>query len=290
MTAIRGARPIINSDIAEHYKLFSYKKVTLSEYSLAWKEWLTNTKTKTLDGLDNLIFSDYVAGTSQAFDHFVLRHSDRTILAVKGDFQYHACIGKFGAFEYIDYEITRLSDCIANNKKYAMLISFPFSDVGKVHPNFDKIMLFCTDNDIPVCIDLAYWGISKNVDLDINKYQCITEITCSLSKPFYALENHRVGIRFTRNYENDGVSMLNEVHMANNYSMSLGVHFMKRFDADWNWDTHFKKYNEVCEQEKLKQTDVVIFGLGDQKRHSTFNRGLKNNFRVCISDYLKDNG
>ena len=47
-------------------------------------------------------------------------------------------------------------------------------------------------------------------------YPCITDVTCSLSKPFFTLENHRVGIRWTRDYVDDGVSMLNEVSMQNN--------------------------------------------------------------------------
>jgi hypothetical protein len=109
-----------------------------------------------------------------------------------------------------------------------------------------------------------------------------------LSKPFYTLENHRVGIRFTRDYVDDGISMLNEVNMQNKYSMALGVHYMKQFGPDWNWETYQTRYNEVCDQYNLHPTDTVIFGLGDEVRHSEFNRGVPGNYRVCISEYLNN--
>jgi hypothetical protein len=155
-----------------------------------------------------------------------------------------------------------------------------------MHPEFNDILNICAINDIPVCVDLAYWGISKNIHLDLS-YPAIQEITCSLSKSFYALENHRVGIRFTTTYADDGISMLNEVNMQNNHSMSLGVHFMKSFSPDWNWETYQDKYEHVCEERNLVYTDTVIFGLGGEE-YQQFNRGVPGNNRVCISEYLGD--
>ena len=100
-------------------------------------------------------------------------------------------------------------------------------------------------HDIPVCLDLAYWGIAKNILIDLNQFPAIKEVTCSLSKPFYTLENHRVGVRFTKDYVDDGVSMLNEVKMQNNYSMALGVKYMKNFSPDYNWKKFKDAYEDV---------------------------------------------
>lgn len=284
--AVRGARPIVNSAVREHYEQFKFTPVSLGEYEYVWRNWLTFTQHKFIHGLENFKHADYTQGTSQTFDQFIMRHChQREIVTLKGEFQYHGCISKALRYRNVDHDNYYF---FAERGLQALLISAPFSDFGSMHPKFDEIMQVCDHLDIPVCLDLAYWGISKDVHLDLDKYPAIKEVTCSLSKPFYTLENHRVGIRFTRDYADDGISMLNEVKMQNNYSMSLGVHYMKQFSPDWNWDTFEEQYTKICNEKQLAQTDTVIFGLGDEVRHAHFNRGVPGNYRVCVSEYLNN--
>lgn len=287
MPAVRGARPIVNSEITEfHNNLQINSYPTLEEYTNVWREWINYSKNKSLLGLDKFSFADYTQGTSQTFDQFILRHSkDREIIVLNGDFQYHACLGKHVEFKYVDYP-HHLEGILRGPGLHALLISAPFSDFGVIHPDFENIMQICDVHDIPVCLDLAYWGIAKNVHINLNKFPAIKEVTCSLSKPFYTLENHRVGVRFTKDYVDDGVSMLNEVKMANNYSMALGIEYMKNFSPDYNWEKFKSAYEDVCHENDLVWTDTVIFGLGDDVRHAEFNRGVTGNYRVCISEWL----
>jgi hypothetical protein len=274
MPVTRGGRPIKISQVFDHHQTHIFKDVSLNQYAQCWKSWLTSTYLKTISGLDNFYHIDYTCGSSQTFDHFVLKHSNRQIVALIGDFQYHACISRFNRFAYVD----------VIQKDQALIISLPFSDLGIEHPQFKSILEQCNQLNVPVCLDLAYWGVAKNVSIDLDQYPCITELTSSLSKSFYTLENHRVGVRFSREYQNDGISMLNEVKMQNIYSMSLGLHFMKRFSADWVWSQFSTQYYDICLQNQLTPTDTIIFALGDQARHSEFNRGIKDNFRVCVSE------
>ena len=95
-----------------------------------------------------------------------------------------------------------------------------------------------------------------------------------------------MGVRFTRDYVDDGISMLNEVKMANNYSMALGTEYMRNFSPDYNWEKFNDSYQDVCHEHDLVWTDTVIFGLGDDVRHAEFNRGVSGNYRVCISEWL----
>ena len=288
MPAVRGARPIVNSEIGEfHKKLQIDNYPTLEEYTNIWREWLNYSQTKSLLGLEKFNFADYTQGTSQSFDQFILRHSkDREIIVLSGDFQYHACLGKHVEFSYVDYP-HHLEGIIRGPGLHALLISAPFSDFGVIHPDFEQLMQICNVHDIPVCLDLAYWGISKNIHINLNDFPAIEEVTCSLSKPFYTLENHRVGVRFTKDYVDDGVSMLNEVKMANNYSMALGVEYMKNYTPDYNWEKFKNKYEDICFEQDLVFTDTVIFGLGDEVRHAEFNRGINANYRVCVSEWLQ---
>lgn len=278
MTLIKGARPIKLSKILDHYHVHRFENTSLDEYTDTWKTWLTATNLKTILGLDKFKYIDYTCGTSQTFDHFVIKHARREIAVLRGDFQYHACIARPNQFTYVDDVV---------HPGQALIISLPFSDFGYKHPKFKSILNQCNQFKIPVCLDLAYWGIAKNIDIDLNQYPCITEITSSLSKSFYILENHRVGVRFSRDYQNDGISMINEVKMQNTFSMSLGIYFMKRYSADWGWQELGDQYQAICLQNNLKTTDTLIFALGDQERHANFNRGVAGNFRVCISELFK---
>jgi hypothetical protein len=289
MPAVRGARPIRNKEVSTFHKNLKDLKIpSIEEYAHIWREWLNYSNTKSLEGLDQFNHADYTQGTSQTFDQFILKHSkDRQILVLEGDFQYHACLGKHVDFKYINHP-HHLESHLLGSGLHALLISAPFSDFGCIHPEFEHLMNICEVHDIPVCLDLAYWGIAKHIHINLNDYPAIKEVTCSLSKPFFTLENHRVGIRFTREYVDDGISMLNEVKMANNYSMALGVEYMKNFSPDYNWEKYENQYIKICEEQDLVWCDTVIFGLGDDVRHAEFNRGVSGNYRVCVSEWLAD--
>jgi hypothetical protein len=272
---VRGARPIQSASIAEWYQQYSYTSKTIEEYTTVWRDWLEKSNNKLLLGLDQFGYSDYTQGTSQTFDHFLLKHHNRNIVVFPGEFLYHQCAGRSLNF----------SNNITN--KSALLISIPFSDFGKIHYKLHDTLHLCNQLDVPVCIDLAYWGISKNIQLDLDKFPCIKEVTASLSKPFYTLEQHRVGVRFCREYANDGISMTNEVDMYNSYSVGLGIHYMEKFSCDYMWETYNDSYYKVCKELNLQSTDTVIFGLGGDE-YKECNRGIPGNNRVCISNSLRD--
>ena len=81
MPAVRGARPIVNSELTKfHKKLQINSYPTLEEYTNVWREWINYSTQKSLVGLDKFTFADYTQGTSQTFDQFILRHSkDETL-------------------------------------------------------------------------------------------------------------------------------------------------------------------------------------------------------------------
>jgi hypothetical protein len=281
---LKNAQGIVSKDLSEHYAQFEYSPVDLAVYSEVWRDWLAYSENKSLIGLDNFVYADAIHDTSQAFDHFVLRHCrDRCIFALKGESRYHECISGVLEFEYIDHDVYYFE---RTRGTAALIISAPFSDFGCMHPMFDEIMDACHRNDIPVCLDLSYWGLARNIHIDLAQYPAIEDVVCSLSKPFYVLANHQVGIRFSKKYANDGISMANEANMQNVYSMSLGTHFMRHYSPDWAWRTYENRYQDICAYEDLVYTDTVIFGLGDNVRHNDYNRGVSGNYRVCVSELL----
>ena len=281
MNNTKASRPIPLHTIRLHHESIKQKlgETTFEIYANTWRTWLTDTTLKTIKGLDNFTYQDYVQGTSQAFDMFVLRNIvRRTIVTLRGDFQYHKCLGKHGNFRAVDSEF-------GLNEDMALIISWPFSGTGDNYI-VERMLARCNDLNIPVLLDLAYWGISKNAYVDLDKYPCITEVVSSLSKPFYTLETHRVGIRFSRQYLDDGVSMQNEVGMQNKHSMALGVNYMNKFSADWAWEALEHLYYDACKYNNLEPTNCVIFAQGGEE-YADHNRGPGVN-RVCISELLSD--
>ena len=279
MKFLRGARPIKCQAVLEHYAQHKYQEVSVEQYTLCFRNWIQDSANKQILGLTNFRNADFAQGTSHVFDHFVIKHANRQIVYFAGEFQYHRCISK-----NVNHRLLHTVEELTAEQ--ALLISLPFSDTGSQHTEFDSIMQTCDLLNIPVCLDLAYWGIAKDLQIDLQQYPCISEIACSLSKPFWKLETHRVGIRFSKEYLDDGISMLNEVKMANVFSMSLGVWFMNKFNNSYNWQRYGDRYYDVCDKMNLKTTNTVIFGLGDKSRHRDYNRSLENNYRICISEYL----
>jgi len=145
---IKGARPIQCCGVEEHLHTHKYQNIDLNNYAGMWRTWLTQSDSKILSGLDEFTYADYTAGTSQTFDHFLLKHNNREIVVLPGEFQYHRCAGRHLTF----------SEKITKNS--ALIISVPFSDTGQVHPQFNDLMQKCIDLNVPVCLDLAYWGIA----------------------------------------------------------------------------------------------------------------------------------
>lgn len=282
----KSALPIACEQIQQHFTTHNNTLHHITEYESVWRQWINNSTNKQLVGLHQFSHADHVNGTAQTFDNFVLRHSKNKIITVlQGEFQYHTCIAKFANVEVVNPD-ELLQENGFNHR--ALIISLPFSDTGNKHNQFDLLMEHCEHYGILVCLDIAYWGISKDIVVDLHRWNMIEEVTCSLSKPFAGLEKFRIGIRFSRKYCNDGISMLNECGMINEYSVSLGMHFMKCFNADWNWENFGKKYYHTVAQLNLEKTNTVIFAMGDQARFVDYNRGIAHNYRVCISEYLGD--
>lgn len=279
----KNARPIRSKKVLEHYNNFIYKSVSLNEYSNTWRYWLNNNENSSMLGLEKFSSVDYIQGTTQAFDHFILRHcKTRKIAVLPGEFQYHRCISKDLSFEKINPDNLNLSE------DHALIISFPFSGTGKMHFKFEEILTICDKLNVPVLLDLAYWGISNDMVIRLENHPCIQEVVSSLSKPFFPLAAHRIGIRFSKIYLDDGISMLNEVNMQNHYSMSLGVHFMHEFPSGFIWHEFKDRYFEIIYQNAFHATETIIFALSDQPEYEEYNRGVPGLHRICVSLMLDE--
>ena len=189
---------------------------------------------------------------------------------------YHrVCARSDSNWSYIEQDHLRPND--------AVIISAPFSDLGKVHPRMEEVLSICDDLHIPVLLDLAYICISKNIDIDVT-HPCIETITSSISKAFYGAQYLRAGIRWQKQDLDDGIDVSNSVDMVSMPSLAMAVRYIELHSLDWLWTRYEKIYHDVLQEFDLAPTNCILFGLGGD-RYSDYNRGNVLN-RVCISQEI----
>ena len=279
---LRGAKPVVDSKIREFIENINpstdlYNENIQSEFIENFYKWICSSKLNNLTGLNEFTNRKLVAGTAQAFDHWYWRHQHKRFRFFKGEFMYHSAVLKHGGFwEYID-------DAIIENND-ALIISVPFSDYGRQHPELENLLNECNYRNIPVLLDFAYYPCTKNIQLNLSDYHCVETLTFSMSKAFYGCEFLRVGMRLERKDTDDGIDVFNSVEMINRISLSIANKLISNYSVDHNWNTYADLYAQVCEINNLAHTDCIMFGLGGEN-YSDYNRGTEVN-RVCISELI----
>ena len=240
-------------------------------------EWIQSSKLNNIKGLLN--YKTFTAGTSQAFDTFWMRHHNRRFRCFKGEFFYHkANWKKFHKWEYLDVGSIQSKD--------AVVISYPFSDYCKEHPQMKNILDDCKKLKVPVLIDCAYYVIAKDLDFDFSNYSCVEDIVFSLSKGFYQANKLRAGIRYSRYFRDDNIDMYNEWEQLNHLGAYLGTKLLNEFPSDYAVNLFRDRQLKYCEEHNLTPADCVSFAFGGDE-YQDLNRGTDVN-RLCIADQIGD--
>jgi hypothetical protein len=283
----RGGRAIPDKEVIEFWEKYAvnlgkiiledddYKKLFVDKFD----EWISLSKLNTLSGLQNFKYKTFTAGTSQVFDSFWMRNHNRRFRCFKGEFFYHkANWKKFHDWKYLEEDTIEKND--------AVVISFPFSDYCKQHPKMIEVLEKCELLKVPVLIDCAYYVICKNLNFDFSKYECIEDITFSVSKGFYLGNKIRAGIRYSKTFTDDNIDIMNEWNQVNHISAYLGYELLSKFSSDYAFNKFESKQKEFCKENNLTPTDCVSFAYGGDE-YNELNRGTEVN-RLCISDQIGD--
>ena len=286
MFNLRNSRPIPNRDVYEFVttevksaNLYDLNKIP--KFCENYSNWIQSTKLNNLIGLDNFNSKQYVHGTSQSFDFFYLSHPRKRMRCFKGDFAYHRLSWRDNFdWLYLEDDIIREDD--------AVIMSAPFSDSGDIHPQTDFILNICGELDVPVFIDCAYMIIARDIDFDFNR-ECIQGVSFSMSKGFYGAEKLRIGLRLTRDYQDDPVEVFNSMQMLNTVGVHVGQKIIDNYSVDYNTETYRDKQEELCNQLKIGYSKCVLFGITDKNhpQFKDFDRGTDYR-RVCLSSLMGD--
>jgi hypothetical protein len=226
-----------------------------------------------------LNYRTFIAGTSQGFDSFWMRHHNRRFRCFQGEFFYHkANWNKF--HNWLPIEMDDIKDIDA------VVISFPFSDYCKEHPKMREILDECERWEVPVLIDCAYYVIAKDLDFDFSNYSCVEDIVFSLSKGFYQANKLRAGIRYSRYFRDDNIDIMNEWNQLNHLGAYLGTKLLNEFSSDYAVNLFKDRQLKYCKEHNLTPADCVSFAFGGDE-YSDLNRGTDVN-RLCIADQIGD--
>ena len=249
------------------------------EFLESYKKWIKSSKFNNLKNLNKFKFACFANGSSQVFDYFYAKYKNRRFRAFKGEYFYHHLSWRnhFPSWSFIDD--------LNIDKNDALIISLPFSDSGSKHPKMEKLIKICDKKNIPVLVDCCYFNMCKGINFDFN-HKSIKAISFSLSKAF-PVSRLRIGMRLTRNDDDDPLFFLNKLGLINRVSCFIGLSLIKRFSFDYLHKKYEKIQKYYCNKMKLLPSNVVTLAIGG-KKWNKYNRGGDTN-RLCLSSLYEKN-
>lgn len=231
--------------------------------------WIQSTKVNSIKGIEKFPFSAYANGTTEAFDKFYIKNNKRRFRCFRGEYVYHQVTWRNN---WPDWKFLEDAPLHEND---AVIISLPFSDTGNEHSMMRSVLEQCSQLGVPVLVDCAYFGVCANIDFNFN-YDCITDITFSLSKAF-PLAYARIGMRLTKTDDDDGLLMLHKIGYTNRISAALGIKIIEKYSPDYIFNKYSEKQKILCEELGIVPSNTVTFGLDYDNKYPEYNRGTATN-------------
>lgn len=250
----------------------------IDEFVYEYDAWINSGTLNTFTGLEDYKFKCYSNGTTESFDKFYMRNSKRRFRCFKGEYMYH----KLAWRNHFDWQW--LEDD-ALDKNDAVVISLPFADTGDIHSEYHNLMRDCSALGIPVLVDCAYYGICRQINIDI-AYPCITDVTFSLSKTF-PVAYARIGIRYTRVDDDDTMFVYHKVSYNNKIGALIGLEYFKNFTPDYIPNKYIDKQQDFCYTLGVNVSKTVLFGIDNCQKYNQYNRGGPTNRLSFHKQYIR---
>lgn len=250
----------------------------VDEYLYAYDYWIKSTTLNNFTGLGDFKYRCYSNGTTEAFDKFYMKNASRRFRCFKGEYMYHRLAWR-NSFNWAYIEDAPL------HKNDAVVISLPFADTGNVHEEYFNLMRKCCELGIPVLIDCAYFGVCRNINIDV-AYPCITDITFSLSKTF-PVAYARIGMRYTKDDNDDTMFVYHKINYNNKIGALIGLEYFKTFTPDYIPQKYIDKQLNFCNNLDVQPSSTVLFGIDTKNKYNQYNRGGNTNRLSFHKQYIK---
>jgi hypothetical protein len=213
-------------------------------------EWIFSTEVNKLKGIEHFNRVDIINGCTQFIDNLYM---DGPVQVIPGDYRYHQRLNKAFAVRELGTFAPQIP----------LIIAMPFPSFGSPHHYMSQILDECLKKDIPVHIDGAWITCCRDIDFDFN-HPAIHSVGISLSKGL-GLGWNRVGLRYTRTFKQDSITIMNDFRMNNKVLSKIGLHFVRNFQPDYLWQTHRESYVKVCNDFNLTPTRSIYLAFKDNQ-------------------------
>ena len=255
-------------------------KTIIPRYYEKYQEWLRSSTLNKISGLDAFPVPAYSLGTTESFDKFYLKHTTRRFRCFRGEYIYHRLAWRNyfpKAHCFIEDDEIREGD--------AVVVSMPFADTGDIHHAFTTEFLDdCYAKGVPVLVDAAFFGIVAGLEFNFD-HPAITDIVFSLSKTF-PVNYIRIGIRFTREDDDDSLLVLHKTQYVNRLGAAIGLKFMEKWGPDHIYNKWRVQQLGWCDKMGLAPSKSVIFGIDHTHRYQHYNRGMEKTNRLCFARHF----
>ena len=256
-----------------HAKVGTQDTDCSKEYCDMYRNWIFGTSNNTIQGLKEFSDAVYSHGTTETFDKFYLKHLNRNLRVLPGEYSYHRYATNCVLLEDID-------DLKPND---FVILSLPFADSGTNY-NYKELMEQCTKLRVPVLVDCCWFGTVGEMDFNLT-YPCIEQVVFSMSKAF-PVGRLRIGMRLQRSGSNiDGLDAYRRDSYLNFYNMQIAMGLMENFSSDYLFEKYRKQQLAICKGLDVIASPVVNLAIGTGKSWEYLNRGGVHN-RLCLSDAL----
>ena len=209
--------------------------------------WILSSKLNGLTGLENFKRVDIINGCTQYIDDLYMKGPVQT---VRGDYRYHERLG----LGYIRDVGSLIPDV-------PLILAMPFPQIGAPHKDIEEILDEATAKRISVHIDGAWVSCCRDLHFNFD-HASIQSVGISLSKGC-GLGWNRIGLRWTRQFKQDSVTIMNDFRMNNRALVMIGLHFIRNLPVDYLWNKHGDRYYKVCKDFGLTPTKSIYLALRD---------------------------
>jgi hypothetical protein len=250
-----------------------WHKNSIIDFKEKYNKWITSSKNFIVYGLDayEKSITDGVTGAFYNFEHAFKEYNT---VVFKGEYPFHVSTNI--------KTIEKVSDLEHGNK---LIISYPYSANGEKYLNFDDIIDVCDSLDIPVLIDMAYFGIAKVPSINVDR-PCIKMVAFSLSKTF-ATGKCKIGLCYHRNIKNTPMQVLNDYEYVNHVSINIHMPIISNFTADYMFDKYKDKQEWIAKVLGLTASSTVFLCYSYSSEWDKFSRNKLVN-RIGIAHLLQN--
>lgn len=216
-----------------------------SDFKTTAHNYFNSSILNDLKGLDNFNRIDIINGCTQYIDNLYMQGPVQT---VTGDYRYHSRLN----LGYIKDVGSLIPDI-------PLIIAMPFPRTGNMHDNMQELLDECKKKNIDVHVDGAWVSCCRDIVFDYN-HSAIKSVAISLSKGL-GLGWNRVGLRYTREFKQDSITIMNDYRMNLRATVKIGLHFLHNLPVDYLWNKYGESYYKVCKDFDLTPTKSIYLAL-----------------------------